>query len=43
MDKFLPYLIPVGVVAIVVILLLIIFKTMYKVADVDKALIVTGG
>lgn len=43
MDKFLPYLIPVGVVAIVVILLLIIFETMYKVADVDKALIVTGG
>lgn len=43
MDKFLPFLIPVGIAALVVILLLIIFKTMYKVADVDKALIVTGG
>ena len=43
MDQFLPYIIPFGIGAIIIILFLIVFKTMYKVADVDKALIVTGG
>jgi len=43
MEQFLPILIPVGVVVFAILLFLIVFKTMYKVADVDKALIVTGG
>lgn len=37
------FLIPAAIVAIVIVLILIFCKFIYKVADIDKALIITGG
>ena len=36
-------LIPIGIAVVAVIALIIFFCSIYKVADIDKALIITGG
>lgn len=43
MEQYLSILIPVGIALIVLVAIFLIGKSMYKVASVDKALIVTGG
>ena len=37
------FLIPVGIGVAIVVALIIFFCSIYKVADIDKALIITGG
>ena len=36
-------LVPVGIGIVVLVLIILFCKAIYKVADVDKALIITGG
>lgn len=43
MPEYLNWLIPVGVGVVVLVALIIFLLSIYKVADVDKALIITGG
>ena len=43
LSNLLGILIPVGIVVVVIVAILIFCKAIYKVADVDKALIITGG
>lgn len=43
MPEYLNWLIPVGVGVVVLVAIIIFLLSIYKVADVDKALIITGG
>lgn len=43
MENYLSIIIPIGIGIVILAALLLIAKSMYKVASVDKALIVTGG
>ena len=43
MENYLSIIIPIGIGIVIIAALLLIAKSMYKVASVDKALIVTGG
>lgn len=43
MSQILPILIPIVGIIIAVVVFIILAKSMYKIADVDKALIITGG
>ena len=42
-SAFIPYLVPIVVGLIIVIAIIIFLCSIYKVADIDKALIITGG
>ncbi len=43
MEKIIAILLPIGIIVVVAFLLFILAKVMYRIADVDKALIITGG
>lgn len=43
LNSLIPILIPIGIAAVVIIAFIIFLCSIYKVADIDKALIITGG